>query len=149
MTELGEWTPSFIRISVGHTVIPTLHSAQMQPGSQLLHTWKSHQHLGVHTQAPPRLGYLPQAQPPSLFTNWCFPMKMSLAMDQPSLTLVPTELDTLITAEKLHRAASNFWLHWFYFPGNKGCHNVDSVKSSWWTSVFTGNRSSNLNMATI
>lgn len=68
---------------------------------------KSHQHLGVHTQAPHRLGYLLKS--PSLF--WCFPRKTSLAMDHPSLTRVPTGLDVLITAQKLHRAASNFWLH--------------------------------------
>lgn len=58
-------------------------------------------------------------QQASVFTNPCFSVQTSLVMDHPSLTRVPTESDVLITAERLHRAASNFWLRWLLSQGVK------------------------------
>lgn len=107
---------------------------------------KSHQHLGVHTQTPHRLGYLLKPQPPSLFTNWCFPIKMSLAMDHLSRTLVPTELDLLITAEKLHRLLPISGFTNSISQGIRVATMLILLKAGDELLYLTGNRSSNLNM---
>lgn len=96
--------------------VETLHKSWLLHAGHVPSASSPAQGAETPTSHPAAPLFLQQA---SVSTNPCFSVQTSLVMDHPSLTRVPTESDVLITAERLHRAASNFWLRWLLSQGVK------------------------------